>query len=251
MKIRAVAIALSFAAISAFAQFTPCSPPPTLGLRHIFVDDFRFPDEAGAPAKMKRVRDALLSNVKDQIEKLSLQNAPNLKAVHCTGRFPQLGDFTLPRLQSMNNRNVVMELWTEIRPSDPQHYDAEFNFVVVPAFLRNLGGANTSALFTVRYPLTSDPGQVLALLRSHPELAAYALIGAGLRAVENKDYDDASAYLCRGLGELQRVMPKTVDDRKLLAYVDAAKARVVADAKADAGYTGVLKLAGADTRCTR
>ena len=194
--------------------------------------------------------DALLSNVKDQIEKLPLQNVPNLKAVPCPGRFPQLGDFTPARVESMDNRDVVMELWTEIRPADPQRSDAEFNFVVIPAFLRNLSGANTSAVFTVRYPLTSDPGQVLALLRNHPELTAFALIGAGLRAIENKDYDYASAYLCRGLTDLQRV-PMTPENQRLLNYVNTAKAKVVSDARHDGAYLGPLKLAGAETRCIR
>src|ERR1051326_8950857 len=158
MQIRAVAaIALFFAAVSASAQFTPCAPPPTLGLRHIFVDDFRFADEAGAPATMKRVRDALLVNIKNQIDSLPLQKVPHLKAVPC----------------------------------------------------------------------------------------------AGLRAVENKDYDFASAYLCRGLGELQRVAQKTPDDVKLLTYVDAAKRKIVADARADGAYGGALRLPGAETRCTR
>lgn len=252
MQIRAVAaIALSVAAVSARAQWTPCQPPSMQGVRHIFVDDFRFTDETGAPVSMKRVRDALLSNIKDQIDKLALQNAPNLRAVPCPGRFPQQGDFTPVRLQSLDNRNVVVELWTQIVPSDPSHYNAELNFVVIPAYLRNLQGASTSGLFTVRYPLTSSPAQTLALLRSHPELSAYAFIGAGLRAIENKDYDYASAYLCRGLGDLQRVTPKSPDDQKLLAYADAAKRKVVADARADGAYSGVLKLAGADARCTR
>jgi hypothetical protein len=252
MQIRAVAaIALFFAAVSASAQFTPCAPPPTLGLRHIFVDDFRFADEAGAPATMKRVRDALLVNIKNQIDSLPLQKVPNLKAVPCAGRFPSLGDFTPARLQSMDNRDIVLEMWTQIVPSATHRFDAEFNFVVVPAFLRNLEGVNISPLLTVRYPLASSPDQTLALLRSHPELTAYALIGAGLRAVENKDYDFASAYLCRGLGELQRVAQKTPDDVKLLTYVDAAKRKIVADARADGAYGGALRLPGAETRCTR
>lgn len=246
------AVVLSLAAVSAFAQYKDCNPPATQGQRHILVDDFRFSDEAGASTPMKQLRDELVDNIRGQIDAIQLMNVPSLKTTPCPGRFPQPGDFTRPRVESMDNRDVVMELWTEIRPSDPQHFDAEFNFVVVPAFRLNLAGVNTSCLFTVRYPLTANQRreQILVLLRSHPELAGYALIGAGLRAVENKDYDYAAAYLCRGAGELLRV-PATTENQKLLNYVERAKSKVISDARANNNYNGTLRLAGAETKCVR
>jgi hypothetical protein len=136
-----------------------------------------------------------------------------------------------------------MEVWTEIRPSEENRFDAELNVMLVPAMLLSLNGQNTPPLFRGAYPLTNDQRkeQLLALLRNHPELNAYALIGAGLRAVENRKYDIANAFLCRGMAELRQA-PTTADHDKLLKYIDAADTKVVADARRDTSYVGPLRL---------
>ena len=232
---------------SAQAQWKDCTPPELKGTYHLFLDDVRYPDEASPSAEMKTLRNALVTSVKNQIEAMKLQNLSRIRPLDCPGRFPRAGDFTSSRMMWMNNRGVVMELWTTIRQAAAKQYDAEFNVVVIPAML-----AKTSGLFTIDYGLqggqTTD--KLLAVIRHHPELNAYALIGAGLRAVENKDYDYASAYLCRGLGELQQA-PNNPDNATLRAFVDAATAKVIADAKRDRDYVGPLKFPGRGQGCPR
>jgi hypothetical protein len=254
--IRAVAaFAVCFAAVLPLAaQYKDCSPPQMQGSYYLFVDDFRFADETTASPDMKMLRDALHGSVKSQLESMKLQNLPTLRTTPCMGRFPQAGDFNPQRVSSLNNRDVVMELWTVIRPTEEQRVDAEFNVILMPAFLRNLRGERTPGLLGMTYTLTKKlrQEQLLVLLRNHPELTAYALIGAGLRAIDNKDYDYANSFLCRGLAELQHA-EKTPDNKKLFDYVDAATAQVVADAKRDGGYLGPLRLLSPGTKagCAR
>jgi hypothetical protein len=241
--IRAMAVVLCLATLPVLAQYKDCRTAQLPATYHLLVDDFRFSDENSVPADMKLVREVLYGSVENQLEAMKLQNLPSLRTSRCTGRWPQASDFTKPRVESLNNRDVVMELWTEIRPSEENRFDAEFNVLLVPAMLLSLSGQNTPPLFRSAYPLTKNQRkeQLLALLRNHPELNAYALIGAGLRAVENRDYDVANAFLCRGMAELRQA-PKTQDHDKLLKYVDAASAKVVADARRDTVYIGPLRL---------
>jgi len=237
---------VAFVASPAAAQrMTQCSPVDST-VYNIFLDDIRPFDQGPAAGAEEKVRKALYLGVFNSLEILSQTTKANLKRTECTGRYPAQSDFTKEAVDPLDNRKVVLELWGTVRDAG-NNMQASLNFVVIPARLRYLALHQPPAgILEIRRNIPRSTANALFhLFERNNEIEAYAFIGAGLKALNEKDYDAANSYLCDGEAALTKSLKFNPDPtaQELLTYVHELGDKIVQDAQNDPGKNR-LKLLG-------
>jgi hypothetical protein len=114
----------------------------------------------------------------------------------CKDRFPSdPGDFDDREVNSLDNLRVLLEVWGAIQ--DPATGQGVLGFVLVPA--RPL---SPPAVFMVR---RSAPN-FLTQAKRGLELRAFAPLALGIRAYQNKLYEESVPNLCQGAHELDGML---------------------------------------------
>jgi hypothetical protein len=235
----AVIVALVITIKPVLGSPKPCQPPDAA--YKIFFDPVRPFDTDSPPGGVKRLRGYLSTSLKRHLESLRVER-PELLPVPCALRAPESSDFDSNQVEWLNNRKVVMELWGTIDDAGKKKYDANVNVAVIPASVVTLAKSNPPVIFTLtqRVRESATPDELLDVFKEYRQVSAYALIGVGLRAKEEPNWDSAYDYLCKGKAELQPLARP--QDQAFLQYVTVQVDQVVRGAQNDPKYVGTFKL---------
>jgi len=236
------------------ADIAECAPgDPTV--YNIFVDEVRPFDNSAPSNAEKQVRDALNMALSSSLVTLAASTGEQLRQNLCPGRYPMTSDFAKRGiLDPLDNGRVVLELWGTMQQSG-SHIQASFNLVVIPAQLHYVAMHEPPrGLLEIRRDVDIGSAHRLSpLLERNDEIKAYALIGAGLKALDLKDYLAANSYLCSGeqiLTSLSKTHPDP-EAQTLLAYVHDLGNKVFQDAQSGSAANTPLKLLGTDKQALR
>ncbi len=177
------------------AQLIPCSSVGGTGPYKIFVDEVK--TLSGTPASPTLLKS--LSGLRDfLVTDLNTLTAGQASVRRCNDRFPQdPGDFDDAELNSLDNLRVLLEVWGAVQ--DPVRERGILGFVLVPA--RPLA---PPAVYVVR----RDGRDFLAQAKRGTELRVFAPLALGIRAYQNRRYEESVPLLCQGAHELDTLLKK-------------------------------------------
>ncbi len=159
--------------------------------------------------------------------------------VRCN-RYPNKSLFDHGALETLNDNNVVLELWGDVLPYRPGTQQAFINYVLVPVRYVEFGSSDRG-IYTVPHSVPSGSGaeELLHLFTQGNELTAYALVSLGFKQLRNSQFDAAKKNLTEGQFQLTRVFGRTPDQdqRTLLSYVHERVCDTVRQARADPTYS--------------
>ena len=240
-----VLLALLVGAGPVAAQIVPCRGIQDPGFKILLDDIF---DAAGGAATP--LMPSLIFRVSTNLEQLQVESGVPLKVIRCAKRRPSdPSDFRRALVEQLNAHHVVLEVWgTTAQATDaagaPIH-EATVGYVLVPVRFDELThGQPTGAFLLSRQAKSvSSVDELVRLVDQSGELAAYVAVSTGVKFLRAREYDRARAQLCRSQGLLTRAAGTTPSarDKTLIDYVQRLASEVVAQAKADPAYTGVLK----------
>jgi len=250
------------------AQIAPCSGVQDPGSK-ILLDEIvaSTPGAANLLQPLASRLDAGLLQVQTELG-IDL----NLKVLPCANRKPTgPGDFTRQIVDQLNVRNVVMEVWgvtTEVKDAQGRPFqDASVGYVLVPVRLNELQAQRPPGAFVIPYRArASDPAaDLLRLVDQSGRLAAYATLAAGTRSLRaaqdaaagrrprnaaEDEWASARKRLCASQALFSSFKPPAApSDMQLADYARTLAAQTITGAKADARYSGSLKVQPENLPC--
>lgn len=249
-----LAIAITaLAARPAMAAITNCEPDDPNAYT-VFVDDVRPFDTSAPSGAEKAVKNALGLALSNSLETLPASDSGTLLRKVCQGRYPIMSDFDKRVVRPLDDRRVVLELWATVQQA-PGQIQVNFDVVVIPAQLRYLAlHQRPRGLLEIRRDVSPEVAHRLSpVLERNDEIKGYALIGAGLKAHDLLQYEEANSYLCEGeatLIEAFRANPNPAAGN-LLNYVHEVGNKNYLDAQSPSAGNNRLKLLGPDKKSLR
>jgi len=190
----------------------------------IAVDDVTPPPATGtAPASTDIQR--LTAELQTQIEGIAVEEGGAIIAVPCSGRRPTSElDFSRLVVETLNDNNVVLEIWGSFEPSAipaTSGPNARLQFVLVPVryyehFLNN--SQAMSGVYLILYTPVGT-GTALALFEKSTELRASVALSMALKKIKEGHNELALKYLCKAESSLKQQnsrIPKPKRDALLL-----------------------------------
>ena len=239
------ATAVLCSAAPATAQIVPCAGIQSTGYKILLDDIF---DAAGGTTSP--LLPSLAFKLTTNLEQLQLESGLPLKVIRCAKRRPtDPADFKRPLVEQLNARQVVLEVWgTTAEATDPSGskvHEATVGYLLVPVRFDEFTQGQPSGAFisSKQAKSVTSVDDLVRVIDQSGELAAYVAVSTGVKLLRAKDYDSARAQLCRADALLTKVggQAPAARDKSLMSYVQALAADVVAQARKDPAYKGILK----------
>jgi hypothetical protein len=252
----ATALALLMCAGSPPVQ---ADPPPCPDISRGYDDKLVVSDIIGVPPPTSSFdRRDIKSALNMKIEALEKDLEDLVKFVFCRNRTPSgETDFQRGLCETLNDYNVVMEVWGEARGNE-----AVINYLVVPLrYYEHFVGSNENltGFLEVFYLRGSTATDIAALFRDAPEARALTSVALGIkylnRALAASDdkqititFNLAREFFCRAVGILDQNRPGTgrsglaPDDwQRLFNYAKDYAHKSAQMALAEPRYFGTLR----------
>jgi hypothetical protein len=242
--------ALAFASLVLFstpttvsAQLTPCGNLEGSEYK-VLLDDIT--DASGSALPLLHT---LASRVDFNLEQLRTESGLPLTVVRCAKRRPQdPAEFTRPIVQRYAARRVVLEVWgstvQETEGGAAEHV-AALGYMLMPVRLYEFDAANRLGAVRVerRARSVTSADALAGLVDDAGRMSAYVALSAGAKLLRELEYDRARSQACKAAAILGRATGPgtTAGERALADYARRLARDVVAAARADANYRGVLK----------
>jgi hypothetical protein len=256
MTIRTFQCAIAAAALACIAQPAAAQIVPCTGINQpgykLLLDDIVL---SGPGAQ--NLLQALVHRVEANIEQVRTEAGQPLMVVACVNRRPRgPGDFDKTRLEQLNARQVVMEVWASAAEAKDENGDpyteATVGYLLVPVRYQEFESGRPTAAFTLPHRAKSlaGPDELVRAVDQAGRLAGYTAVAWGAKLLRNRGWDEARRQLCRAesffvsLGDR-----RATNDQALLDYTRKLAADAVTGARADAGYSGPLKLSNLKLAC--
>jgi hypothetical protein len=236
------ALALFSTPAPAGAQLTPCGNLEGSEYK-VLLDDIT--DASGSALPLLHT---LASRVDFNLEQLRTESGLPLTVVRCAKRRPQdPAEFTRSIVQRYAARRVVLEVWgttAQETGGGASEHVAALGYMLMPVRLYEFDAANRLGAVRVERRASVTSAEALAgLVDDAGRMSAYVALSAGAKLLRELEYDRARSQACKAAAILGRATgPATTPGERALAdYAQRLARDVVAAARADAGYRGVLK----------
>ncbi|RQS65768.1 hypothetical protein DID96_25415 [Burkholderia sp. Bp8963] len=184
-------------------------------------------------------------------------------AVHfanCVNRTPAFDgqDFNDPRLvESLYNQGVLIEIWGRLdaqkQGGRSVNQQALINFLLVPLrFATNTDASLPTGFHRIAYPerSSSPTNDFVQLIARSTDIDAFIAVSLGIKAMREKNYENAHANLCQANLLLKQVATRLPRGQELTSidglrsFVNLTAGRAVSAAQMDPAHTspGLLQL---------
>lgn len=237
----------------AFAQsLTGCSGiNQTTGYK-VVLDKLEFKSEAGETQILTSEYEfEFLLELRSRLKNLFPDTQP--KPVLCANRAPNPdgSDFVPDLVRTLNNRDVLLEVWGTIKAckkDGEQALRANISIMIIP--VRCYEGSNAQLDFhLLSYPKTTIQGDLetaIVKMAFGTEFDVYTSIAHGIKELKNDSYDKAKKYFSNARIQWEKSFKKgslantTTDQPSVLEYIRKLEQKTVAEAAADPNYKGDL-----------
>ncbi len=232
----AAGMALALGANAAAAQLPACSGTGGGGTK-IVLDGFSARNEADAGRTAREMAERIHRAIRLELEGLrnTIPNAGLNPLVECDRRLPrQSSDFRSSVISELAGNGVIIEVWalvdSAVSLSGKSSLEVEIDWAIFPLCTFPEFGQHPQGFFST--PTRSfDFGESFDLddlLGNESLFHAYALVGLGIHAVDEKRYDTAIAYLNGAACRL-----KDNDPGGITAYVTSIESMIRDQAAAE------------------
>ena len=223
-------------------QLGTCGEVNSISGYKILLDDIRF-NLGPTDAQDRQLMDLLKFQLGNRLENRVGEPAARYKLIRCTGRIPQ-GESSFPPLilQSLINRDVVLEVWGEVFPARAGKHRVFLNYVMFP-----LPASSVSPFLQRAYQpkVGSSADDIVDWLANLNELSAYAMAARAVRLLnlEGPDaFDNAKADLKTAAVSLRLAFgpTPTENQKQLLAFLSNRQCQILREARTNPKYQGPL-----------
>jgi hypothetical protein len=233
---------------------TPCKKIDESGAKVVLSMIGYSGDPAVASTTAKELNDAFYFGVGSSLRSIyNVTGAVKPDIAQCLSRQPALdrSDFTSDAIEALNEKDVLLEVWGDISTTtvdSKKMFEAVLCFMLIPV-CKHTGESEGVGSQTIRYSLESSepPREFIKRLSSRTEVAVFYLLGSGVKALKNRDYDTAqnslcTAYLLIAQAEEQNRLGEWMSDvQELKVYMISVVREIRTKARADTNYHGLLK----------
>jgi hypothetical protein len=196
------------------------------------------------------------------LQQFKAETGLDVKVHTCLMREPTApSDFEHSIVEQLLNRDVVLEVWgraVSLSDENGPYNQAEIGYLIVPVRFFEFNSAEPPGAFIItnRTEPIQSVDDLMRLLNQAGRLGAYASLASGsvlMRStlLGSKRWDRARGLLCRAALTLRVIAPGgATADAELATYAEKLAADVLDGARADAGYSGSLKVMEVGAACS-
>ncbi len=223
----------------------------TDGLK-VVLDKLELKSEAGTTQILTSEYEfEFLLELRSRLKNLFPDTQP--KPVLCANRAPNPdgSDFVPGLVKTLNNRDVLVEIWGTVKASTEngeQALKANIFMMIIP--VRHYEGSSAQLDFhLLSYPKKNVQGDfetAIVKMVLGAEFDVYTSIAHGIKALKNDSYNDAKMYLSNARIQWEKALEKgslsnsAIDQNLVLAYIRNLEQKTIAEAAADSNYSGDL-----------
>jgi hypothetical protein len=174
----------------------------------IAMDEVTPPTTGATPTPTDIQR--LAAELQTQMEEIAVEEGGAIVAVPCAGRRPASEtDFSRLVVESLNDNNVVLEIWGSFEPSanpTTSGPNARLQFVLIPVryYEHFVNSSQTmGGVYLILYT-PAGSGTALALFEKSSELRASVALGMALKKIKEGRNALAMKYLCKAETSLKQ-----------------------------------------------
>lgn len=217
----------------------------------VILDKLEYKSEAGETKILTSEYEfEFLLELRSRLQNLFPDTQP--KPVLCANRAPNPdgSDFIPDLVRTLNNRDVLLEVWGTIKASKKngkQTLGANILMMIIP--VRHYEGSNAQLDFhLLSFPKAErgDLKTAIVKMAFGAEFDVYTGIAHGIKELKNDSYDKAKKYFSNARIQWEKALEKgslantATDQSLILEYIKKLEQKTITEAAADPNYSGDL-----------